>query len=63
MSSGRTKFTYKPLAPLRLRCQWCKELFDWKPQSTEHVLKHLRRTCSFRCQSGLAIWETERGIR
>ena len=56
MGKGRTKFSYARQEPLTLRCDWCKGLFQWKPRSTDHVLNHLRATCSTKCEARLSSW-------
>jgi hypothetical protein len=60
MSGGRTKFLYCRLPVLNLRCEWCKQLFQWKPKNTHQVLNQYRCTCGEKCKGRLASWEFEK---
>lgn len=53
---------YLPSPPLlRLRCEWCKRLFEWKPVSADRVARAgLRRTCGRQCAALLKVWENAR---
>jgi hypothetical protein len=51
----------RPKLVLNLRCEWCKELFIWKPRSAEMIERmRVRRTCGVRCKSALQSWEFNR---
>jgi hypothetical protein len=59
MANGRTKLLRKPLPTLTLRCEWCKQLFAWKPTCATQAMFFVRRTCSKYCRSRLRSWELE----
>jgi hypothetical protein len=51
----------RPKIVLRLRCEWCKELFDWEPRSVYALVPtNIRRTCCKRCESALHVYEFNR---
>lgn len=41
---------------VNLRCEWCKELFPWRPRWKKNVDKRLPNCCSQRCAGRLRDW-------
>lgn len=55
---------YQPMPVFRLRCEWCKLLFDWKPRSPGQIqLQGPRRFCSESCAGRCQTWENDRAQR
>ena len=52
---------HRPKLVLRLRCEWCKQLFTWTPRSVEMIDRmRVRRACGTRCQAALSSYEFNR---
>jgi hypothetical protein len=49
----------KPMPVLHIRCEWCKELFDWHPRLCYLAKKGVKRTCSQTCLAKLRNWERD----
>jgi hypothetical protein len=52
----------KPLPALRLRCEWCKKLFDWEGRQMTILREGIPRTCGSTCHAKLQHWERNREI-
>lgn len=50
----------KPLPVLHIRCEFCKELFDWHPRIGNIRRGGVKRTCSPRCEGRLNTWKNDR---
>ena len=49
-----------PLPVLHIRCEFCKELFDWHPR-IGNIRRHgVKRTCSPGCAGRLNTWKNNR---
>ena len=54
---------HRPKLALRLRCEWCKELFDWNPRSVYALIpSKIRRTCGLRCGGALHSYEVNKRL-
>jgi hypothetical protein len=59
--SGCGRHRPKGKFAFNVRCEWCKELFVWKPKSAEMVERMtVRRTCGKRCAAALQVYENNK---
>ena len=53
----------RPKLVVHIRCEWCKELFTWKPRNAEMLERQgVRRTCGDRCRNALHSFELNRPL-
>jgi hypothetical protein len=50
----------KPIPVVTLRCEWCKELFQWNPINSQRAFDRLMpRTCGNKCKGRLQGYEND----